>query len=66
MTFTDYDFKENIMKVYKGSLIEKILKEGLLNKNDQDDDLLEIFSYENMQKLNPGNFGLKLPTDFKN
>ena len=64
MTFTDYDFKENMMKVYKGSLSEKILKDGLLKGNDQDDDLLEIFSYENMQKLNPGNFGLKLP-DFK-
>ena len=53
------------MKVYKGSLIEKILKEGLLKGNDQDDNLLEIFSYENMHKLNPGQFGLKLPTYYK-
>ena len=64
MTFTDYDFKENIIKVYKGSLLEKILKDGLLKGNAQDDDLLEIFSYENIQKLNPKTFGFKLPTYF--
>ena len=54
-----------MMKVYKGSLLEKILKDGLLKGNDQDDELLEIFSYENIQKLNPKIFRFKLPSYFK-
>ena len=64
-TFTDYEFKQDIMKFYEDSLIEEILKKSLLKKEDQDkSNLLEIFSYENMKKYNSWlECRLKLPNE---
>ena len=52
--FTDYEFKDDIMKFYEGSLIEDIIKKSLLKGEDQKGkDLFEVFSFENMQKHSP-------------
>ena len=55
VTLTDYDCQKTIMKYYKNSDVDVILKKGLLGKEEKEGgrNLIRFLSYQQMKKFNP-------------